>query len=317
MAQGNALLGQLNGRIGSVVFSRVRGKQQSRVHVESPANPETRAQRGQRVKFGTCAAFYRSAVRNLFKFAFEYKKPGESDYNAFLRYNLQNMVPQTRYAYEAGYPCVSDWAVSFGSLPSPVIGFPAEGSQNMQPYLDLSAVGFEGTDLTLGDISSALMMQYRLLPGDIVTVVSITSSFDVNGTLEFMKSDRNFCVADMQPSPSWIIRQFIIDPDSKVKRPSDIGLKLNSVVNGEVYFVHDADFSEPGANAVAVIFSRVTPKGVRVSTSRLVLPTPVQEAVKIGKSTEWWEFCADDWLNKTSLANVPVDILEGSIAYEK
>lgn len=314
MAQGNALLGQLNGRLGDVVFSRKRGKQQARAYVQNPTNPQTRSQRGQRVKFGTCAAFYRSAVRNLFKFAFEYKKPGESDYNAFLRYNLNNMAVQTRHAYDMGLPCPSDWLLSFGSLTPAEVRCVELVDADVYPAIYLKALDKVTEVKTIGQLSKAFMDSYNLQKGDIVTVVDIYSEFGTGGSLEEMKELRSTVAGNGATAPVWDIQQFILDPDSTDTATAATGFDVANLKNGSMPIIHTGDWTDFFICAAAVIFSRNTKKGVVCSPSRLVSHHVLRQAVALAKSQEWWEFCADDFNLSTSIENLPDDILEGSIA---
>lgn len=60
MAKHNLFLGQARGKIGSVVFSRLRGVQVSRAYNPSPANPRTDAQSRQRAFFASVSQYYKS-----------------------------------------------------------------------------------------------------------------------------------------------------------------------------------------------------------------------------------------------------------------
>lgn len=60
MAKHNLFLGQARGKIGSVVFSRLRGVQVSRAYNPSPANPRTDAQSRQRSFFASVSQYYKS-----------------------------------------------------------------------------------------------------------------------------------------------------------------------------------------------------------------------------------------------------------------
>ena len=85
-------LGYARGKVGSVVFSRLKGQQIARAHNAHPANPKSRPQMEQRMKMATAVAFYKLAVGKFFKFAFEDKPTTSSDFNEFVKRNI-DIVP--------------------------------------------------------------------------------------------------------------------------------------------------------------------------------------------------------------------------------
>lgn len=309
MSYGNPLLGTMKGKLGDVIFSRSRGRQQARAHVVSPANPKTLSQRGQRVKFGTASAFYRSAVKNLFKFAFEYKLQGESDYNAFMRYNLPDMACNTKSAYSRGLPCVSDWMLSNGTLRSADLRW-----VNRKPSIFANGNDVEVSDWTVGQVSRSLANSFDLQDGDIVTTVCIKSDEEVYSTIADAKEAMSLTTAMYGGASAWDIRQFVLDFKSVLPAKS---LGVFDMDNSrDTGWVLNTSMERDGAYAAgcAVIFSRVTPRGLKVSTARLVLNDMAQQSLEYSKSEEWWRFCAENFDAAVSLANTPVNILEGAVA---
>lgn len=74
----------------------------------------------QRAKFANAVKFYKKAVQNFFKFAFEDKKKSESDYNAFMRHNVMNSTLLMKGNVDDAYfPALGRWQMSSGSLPNP------------------------------------------------------------------------------------------------------------------------------------------------------------------------------------------------------
>lgn len=313
MAKGNIAFGMLKGRIGDVVFSRKRGIQQSRAYVQSPANPQTLSQRGQRVKFGTASAFYRSAVKSLFKFAFEYKLPGESDYNAYIRYNLPDMACNTKSAYSRGLPCVSDWMLSNGTLRSAQVYY-----RNVARLDKVVLIAKEGetalSEWSVGQLSLHLADTYDLHDGDICTVVSIRGTEEVFPEIEMAKQAMSLTTDMAGGSSLWDIKQFILNFKSTLPAKSlgvfDMDL---STANALVLNVDVAN-EMPEACGVAVIFSRKTRRGLKVSTARLQLNEQARVAMAWAKSEEWWKFCAKNFDTASSLENEPENILQGSVA---
>ena len=313
MAKGNIAFGMLKGRIGDVVFSRKRGIQQSRAYVQSPANPQTLSQRGQRVKFGTASAFYRSAVKNLFKFAFEYKLPGESDYNAYIRYNLPDMACNTKSAYSRGLPCINNWMLSNGTLRSADIYWVDYGRLDKRALLCMDSWPEWGEDKTIADISNALMSYYDLQDGDIVTVVSISASQSPYTNLATMMAEGAQTDHADLGAPDWDIKQFTIDSHSVLKI-STLGIfDFQERADDGLFLKNAGRYTSPLAFGCAVIFSRPTRRGLKVSTARLLLNDKAQQCADLCKSEMWWRYCAQNFDSAISLENTPENILEGSV----
>lgn len=100
MARGNMLLGHARGKVGSVVFSRLNGKQITRALAESVKNPRTDGQNVQRAIFATVNAFA-SAVRDIVDHSFQSYKEGSVSVNRFVSINVKKL----REIYLAGGAC--------------------------------------------------------------------------------------------------------------------------------------------------------------------------------------------------------------------
>lgn len=123
MAKGIAMNGQLRGKLGGVVYSRVNGEQISRVRVEKVTNPKTTAQQAQRAIFATVTAAY-SKMKAICDHSFEGLKYGSKTQQAFMKENLAIM--RNRAAADEGnfiIPNISvlmanPYLISKGSLTS-------------------------------------------------------------------------------------------------------------------------------------------------------------------------------------------------------
>ena len=100
MARGNMLLGHARGKVGSVVFSRLNGKQITRALAESVKNPRTDGQNVQRAIFATVNGFA-SAVRDIVDHSFQSYKEGSTSVNRFVSINVKKL----REIYLAGGAC--------------------------------------------------------------------------------------------------------------------------------------------------------------------------------------------------------------------
>ena len=199
MAKGNMFIGNGSGKVGNLVVATRAGEQITRVYQPRVANPKSYQQMLQRAKFANAVKFYKKAVQNFFKFAFEDKKKSESDYNAFMRHNIMNSALLIKGNVDDAYfPALGRWQMSSGSLPN---AFDIKKTET-------SGFAFVNdgikADATIGDISSALIGQ-GFHTGDIVTFVLITSP------VSYLDYDLTNLYDSGLKQPEWLIVQFAID----------------------------------------------------------------------------------------------------------
>lgn len=127
MSKHNMLLGYARGKVGSLVFARLKGQQITRAYNPSPNDRKTNKQMTQRVKLPALVAFYQQN-KSFFPFSFTSKKETQSDYNAFVSANLKlaDVPYYDKGLIAKGYPvvgpylgtdgAVSEVACSFGYL---------------------------------------------------------------------------------------------------------------------------------------------------------------------------------------------------------
>lgn len=94
------LLGHARGKVGSVVFSRLNGKQITRALAESVKNPRTDGQNVQRAIFATVNGSA-SAVRDIVDHSFQSYKEGATSVNRFVSINVKKL----RELYLSGAAC--------------------------------------------------------------------------------------------------------------------------------------------------------------------------------------------------------------------
>src|SRR5574344_1437068 len=117
MSKGSLYFGKASGKLGQIVLSNVKGQQIARAWQPKVANPRTSVQQMQRAKFANAVKLYKRATQNLFKFAYEDKRKTESDYNAFMRHNVERSMIVNRKSYDnPSFPALGDWVIAFGSL---------------------------------------------------------------------------------------------------------------------------------------------------------------------------------------------------------
>lgn len=313
MAYGSLLCGTLRGRLGSAVFSRKQGRQNVRAYVDSVANPRTVAQTGQRVKFATASGFYAHAVQNLFKFAFEDKRVNENDYNAFLRHNIKVIPANSKLSIDQGAPLIGDWRMSYGSLPQLVFKYGSDGTLAKKPVLEIGEINRGVSSYTVGLFSKQVIDYYSLRDGDIITAVEIhSSSLPVESLIEAKAFGGLFEEVSKDPI-SWTIKQMRLDVTNE-ESLSTSGVFSASALSDRyagLSFGQPNDYA--GTAAFAIIVSRNTPRGLKVSSATLCNAQMTKVAVRVGLSPDWWRFCADNFYNTESLKGGSKAVLKGSI----
>ena len=201
MAKGNMFIGNGSGKVGNLVVATRAGEQITRVYQPRVANPKSYSQMLQRAKFANAVKFYKKAVQNFFKFAFEDKKKSESDYNAFMRHNIMNSTLLVKGNVDDAYfPALGRWQMSSGSLPN---AFDIVRTDKTGSGFAFVNDGIK-PDATIGEISSALIGQ-GFHTGDIITFVLITSP------VTYLDYDLTNLYDSGLRQPEWLIVQFAID----------------------------------------------------------------------------------------------------------
>lgn len=319
MSKGNVFMGMARGKVGDVVLTRLAGEQVARARNRAPKNPKTTKQMAQRAALATCVEFYTRGVKNLFKFAFESKKPSESDYNAFVRANIGIIPVQSHKSLVENNSVFGPIIMSQGSLTEPEFFY---DSDNALGAIACSALPAAGSALTVGQVSKAIADHNGLQDGDIITIVSICANSDqLVGDIE--DAIAVGALQDSKAVQKWLVKQFTLDFAS-TKKAETLGVFNlttadqggTSLVLNDAYFV-DLAWDEEWSTGLAVIASRNTANGVKVSTSTMKLGMKTDVASQIGTSNEWRQYVARTWNTSTSLEVAPENILEGSISANK
>ena len=267
MAKGNMFIGNGSGKVGNLVVATRAGEQITRVYQPRVANPKSYQQMLQRAKFANAVKFYKKAVQNFFKFAFEDKKKAESDYNAFMRHNVMNSALLIKGNVDDAYfPALGRWQMSSGSLPNPF-------RLKKAPYAEFAFVndGIKEND-TIGDISSALIGQ-GFHTGDIVTFVLITSP------VTYLDFDLTNLYDSGLQQPNWLIVQFAIDANDAraISQANYLGSRYGGLagkegnslmVTSQGSIIWDGNFYDEMA-ATCCIVTRNTGSGVLATNTTL------------------------------------------------
>lgn len=306
MAKGNMFIGNGSGKVGNLVVSTRAGEQITRVYQPRVANPKSFTQMLQRAKFANAVKFYKKAVQNFFKFAYEDKKKSESDYNAFMRHNVMNSALLTKANVDDAYfPALGRWVMSSGSLPNP---FNIENDEESAGF-SFDNDGFDGS-ANIGQISSSLIGQ-GFNTGDIITFVLITSPVN---SLDF---DLTKLYDTGLRQPEWLIVQFVVDTNDNrsLSQANYVGARYGGlsgfegnslyVANGKISW--DGSFEDLMA-ASCCIATRKNGSGVMATNTTLFGNTNFNNMLSSAEGTDYENKVLVSWGAQEGA------ILKGSIA---
>lgn len=318
MAKGNPLLGQLRGSVGDVVFTRMGGQQVSRARNRQPQNPQSVAQMIQRARLGSLVQFFTRGQQALFKFAFESKRKNESDYNAFMRYNIKNVSPNTKAGVAAGHPVFGKYQMCQGTLPELSVMF-SDGNVNPSLVIGVTPSAATAATLTIGQISAAMIAKYGLQEGDIITKVTITCANTVATTVAASIAAGSY--ADGTNRVVWDIKQFRLDSTSTALA-STLGdiFVLTEFAGGDDKLDlagSSVDFDNlTTAYGIALIVSRPTSNGVKVSNAFLHCNKAVETAIAFKDDSDWLQYVGQSWKASAAGESYHDAILKGSLSVQ-
>ena len=294
MSKGSSYWGTATGKIGNTVVRVRKGVRVESAYQPNVTNPRSRGQIVQRGKFADAVGFYKRAMANFFKMAFEDKKTNETDFNAFMRHNVSRAYVYSRQMVTGGegaLPYIGKWILTFGSLYSPEVKSSASGIT--VPLLaganeDTLAASF------LGWIQNGYAQE-----GDILTIVRVMTSADGAGSDEY--SDEalgllpGFTYTDALPAgvgPVWRVNQYVID----TKNMSTLGQQpWHGDTQGLISFADMGKAATDSARAAAVIITRKTANGLLCSTSQLVWNKKGEDMMTAMATEEWLQGQRKAW----------------------
>lgn len=262
MSKGSMWWGNATGKVGQTVLSVLKGQQIARAYQPNVGNPRTEQQTLQRAKFATAVKFYKSATLGSFKFAFENKRPTESDYNAFMRVNKGSNLMINRNGFaNPNYPCVYPWKLSEGSLPAVNVAS-TQGDDGVRFYLGQHDPGIT----TVQQLARQLCVANGLPGSTIFTFVLVsTGTTDVRDYgVEYPALYQIAQFQDGQVDDTRTLQQFA----------DELGNGECTCPDGGVY----VEFNIGGmVSALACIPSVQTANGLRVGASQLQLSDDASE----------------------------------------
>lgn len=275
MAKRNPYWAKQKGKLGETVFSVVKGEQVQRAYNGAPANPKTRGQTLQRVKFACAVKFFKSLNKKQLRFAYDDRKKNESDYNCFMRHNVGISGIYRRDFYldprTGGY---GPFLLSQG----PLKPFDTQLQQNGD-ITTFFKVNAPKAPTTLGEVAAAFKQGYNLLDGDIITIVYsssglISPQIGLAGTPLCRVVQMEVGKVDNRPLP-------------KEQESLFMESQISCIIFKRDYMAMDM---------VGVILSRPTKKGLLVSTCKMTM-NQICEGMWINYSTNTQDIneVLDNW----------------------
>ena len=121
MAILNGLIRKMNGSAGQLTFKQVNGMTIVSEKMTSIKNPRSEGQMRTRTRFTNIVAMYKG-IRPLLNYGFEAKPKTLSDYNMFVKVNMQRTpIYLTKQAVAGGACVATAYQISQGSLPAIVL----------------------------------------------------------------------------------------------------------------------------------------------------------------------------------------------------
>lgn len=310
MAKGNIFMGTLKGRIGDNVFYIQHGEQNVIKYQPNVSNPQTAPQMYQRSRFLAANKFYTRGRQAFFKFAFENKRKGESDFNAFMRENIAEAPNITRDAYQfSNYPIIGQFLVTRGSLPTLKYG-----AVNNNWNCDLEIPYPSQPISTVGELSQLMLQSFVYQAGDIITLL-------------FINTNTRTGVPSLSPSespavygaPDWHIIQFKLNTLDTTDL-TELGLWYSQTPEGNLRLQGDENtdfFPEEFYCGMACVHSRYQRGKLKVSNARIILNYSATLANESQRQDSIVEAVIADW---RAAKEVPVQsdiILKGALAKSK
>lgn len=294
MSKGSSYWGTATGKIGNTVVRVRKGVRVESAYQPNVSNPRSSGQVVQRGKFSDAVGFYKRAMANFFKMAFEDRKTNETDFNAYMRHNVSRAYVYSRQMVTGGegaLPYIGKWLLTYGSLYSPEVKSSTSGIT--VPLLAGS------TEDTLAGTFSSLIQEGVVQEGDILTIVRVMTSADGAGADEY--SDEalgllpGFTYTDALPAgvgPVWKVNQYVVD----TKNMATLGQQpWYKDATGLINFADMSKAATDSARAAAVILTRKTANGLLCSTSQLVWNKKGEDMMTAMATDAWLEGQRKAW----------------------
>ena len=298
MSKGSSYWGTATGKIGNTVVRVRKGVRVESAYQPNVSNPRSSGQVVQRGKFSDAVGFYKRAMANFFKMAFEDKKSNETDFNAFMRHNVSRAYVYSRQMVKGGegaLPYIGKWLLTYGSLYSPEVNSSASG-------ITVPILGGNSEDTLAGSFTEWISLGYAQ-EGDILTIVRVMTSADGAGADEYTDEALGllpgFTYTDALPvgvGPVWRVNQYVVD----TKNMATLGQQpWYKDTTGLINFADMGKAVTNSARAAAVIITRKTANGLLCSTSQLVWNKAGEDMMTTMASEGWLEGQRKAWSSQS------------------
>ena len=300
MSKGSSYWGTATGKIGNTVVRVRKGVRVESAYQPNVSNPRSSGQVVQRGKFADAVGFYKRAMANFFKMAFEDKKTNETDFNAFMRHNVSRGYVYSRQMVTGGegaLPYIGKWLMSYGSLPS--IQLPSTSSG-----INITALipSGSGPNPKLGILFNNLINKGVAQEGDIFTVVRIMTSADGAGSDEYSDETLGLIpgftyTGTLAPNmpPLWFVDQYIVNQSSSEPLQQRWMTSIQESGDKYINFADMGNADIPSARAAAIIITRKTANGLLCSTSPLVWDKTAETMMTQMATDNWLEGQRKAW----------------------
>lgn len=301
-------MGTIKGRIGDNVLYVSKGEQNIIKYQKNVTNPRSNGQMYQRARFSNAGRFFTRGRKAFFKFAFENKKGSQSDFNAFMKANINRSVLISKSALQIeGYPAIGKFIMCQGSLS-------AVSNRVVNDYWQASfGIPAQSTNpTTVGELSQLLINTNTYEQGDILTFVFLNTSSA--GYIPAVKPQGNY-------STDWTIKQFRINiADSTLL--ADFGMRAasRSWENRQLMTLTDLEDEQMLTSAYGgfvCVHSRNTAGALKVSTQELAVGESMQDAIDVAMGDDYIAQVIEDWKSTDVVQVAPDAVLKGSISFAK
>ena len=248
MAILNGLLRKMSGSAGDLTFKTLNGQTVVSEKMTKMTNPRSSAQMRVRTRWRNVLAMY-SGIRPLLRYGFENKPLGLSDYNMFVKVNMQRTPVYLTKQQVAGGACVAaPYQLTQGSLPSIVISGTGNGAV---------------TDIHLGVTSitnATTVAQFAK------AVVDNNPDYEYGDQISFFKVEQKVNAETSIPYCQFSAWKVVLDA-------SDTETKLWDIVAREGFSTSDGCLAHSNANFVGAfgwVHSRKSNGKTLVSSQSLI-----------------------------------------------
>lgn len=307
MAKGNPFMGTINGRIGDNVLYVSKGEQNIIKYQKNVTNPQSNGQMYQRARFSNAGRFFTRGRKAFFKFAFESKKGSQSDFNAFMRANINRSVLISKSALQIkGYPAIGKFIMSQGSLAAVSCRIV---NDYWQAHFNIEAQ--DPMPKSVGDLSKLLIATNNYEQGDILTFVFLNTSG--SGLLPQVKPQGSF-------STEWAVKQFRVNIADQTPLSNYAMRAASRSWDGKNYMtltdLEDSQLLTSAYGGFVCVHSRNTTQGLRVSTQELSVGESMQDAIDVAMTDEYVYQVIEDWRETDQVQVAPDAMLKGSISWQ-